>query len=168
MNPSLWLMPSCTLFGHLLCCPAGQDWILGLCAPQAQHWVCCVPSKCRSQERVKSWVGAWQPWWVGEGLRLGQTELSHLGDLMPTREPDRVCSKFLCPVLWDFLEIPEDFLQEVMSMTSLGAPSPGAGCAGVPHRLQPSTAGTLPLAPALALLRALCRYPVVRVHSRCM
>lgn len=88
MNPRLWLMPSRTLFGHLLWYPAGQEWILGLCAPQAQHWVCCVPSKCRSQERVKSWVGARQPWRVGEGLRLGQTELSRLGDLVPTREPD--------------------------------------------------------------------------------
>lgn len=68
---------------------------------------------------------------------------------MPTREPDGVCGKLLCPILWDFLEIPEVFLKEVTSVNNSGAPARRAGSAWVPQTLQPYTGGTLPLASAL-------------------
>lgn len=65
----------------------------------------------------------------------------------------------LCPVLREFLEIPEDFLKEVTSMNPSGAPPHRAGSAQVPQTLQPYIGGTLPLASAL-------RCPVLSVCSR--
>lgn len=49
---------------------------------------------------------------------------------MPTREPDGIWSKLLCPILWDFLEIPEDILKEVTPVNSSGATPQGRLCPG--------------------------------------
>lgn len=74
----------------------------------------------------------------------------------------------LCPVLWDFLEIPEVFLKEVTSVNSWSKePHPaGQALAWVPQTLQPYIGGTLPLASTSAPLWALYRCPVLYVHSR--